>query len=307
MEFSCACGRGFESMRSLGCHKRYCAAASQKSPDINSQSCGKSFSEERKLRDHVKNNICGRKNRMSVLRKNFFETRSGVRQHEWKAHFQEYAAALTEGAKSDPAELLAAQLQALAEAELEMGLYPGRLAVRFGWTINMVRYRRRLTQYRALLDDRQDAGATISGDGPTPLLASPDLPPLPPLRHLGLILLPPTCCFRGPSALFRGSLSACHVVLGPCFLSVLRQRWPRSLRICLFPLVMDVNLDVSSAASVSGPLDGGLRSVGPPACRISSSPGLPHSQVADPSSAVPLPSRWGRLGASPWAGWTTAC
>jgi hypothetical protein len=232
---------------------------------------------------------------MSVLRKNFFETRSGVRQHEWKAHFQEYAAALTEGAKSDPAELLAAQLQALAEAELEMGLYPGRLAVRFGWTINMVRYRRRLTQYRALLDDRQDAGATISGDGPTPLLASPDLAPLPPLRHLGLILLPPTCCFRGPSALFRGSLSACHVVLGPCFLSVLRQRWPRPLRICLFPLVMDVNLDVSSAASVSGPLDGGLRSVGPPACRISSSPGLPHSQVADPSSAVPLPSRWGRL------------
>jgi hypothetical protein len=75
-----------------------------------------------------------------------FETRSGVRQHERKAHFQEYAAALTTGVRPDPAEILTAQLHALAVAELEIGPHLGRLAVHLGWTIDMVKYRRRLTR-----------------------------------------------------------------------------------------------------------------------------------------------------------------
>jgi hypothetical protein len=168
MEFVCACGRSFESRRSLGCHKRYCAAASQeKSPDIICRLCGKSFSEERKLRDHTKNNVCGGAPDCQFCGRTF-DTRSGARQHERKAHFQEYAAALSAGAKPDPAEVLTAQLHALAAAELEIGPHPGRLAVHLGWTIDMVKYRRGLTQYRALLDSKQDAVATILGDEPPP-------------------------------------------------------------------------------------------------------------------------------------------
>ncbi|KAH0808659.1 hypothetical protein MTP99_019723 [Tenebrio molitor] len=145
MEFVCACGRSFESRRSLGCHKRYCAAASQdRSPDIVCRSCGKSFSEERKLGDHTKN-VCGRASECQFWGRTF-ETRSGVRQHERKAHFQEYAAALTTGVRPDPAEILTAQLHALAVAELEIGPHLGRLAVHLGWTIDMVKYRRRLTR-----------------------------------------------------------------------------------------------------------------------------------------------------------------
>jgi hypothetical protein len=168
MEFVCACGRSFESRRPLGCHKRYCAAASQdRSPDIVCRSCGKSFSEERKLGDHTKN-VCGRASECQFWGRTF-ETRSGVRQHERKAHFQ-------------------------------IGPHLGRLAVHLGWTIDMVKYRRRLTQYKALLDDKQNAAATILGDKPPPLLASPGLTPL---------AAAPTPSPSGPCPSAPGLLPAC--------------------------------------------------------------------------------------------------
>jgi hypothetical protein len=148
--------------------------------------------------DHTKN-VCWKASECQFWGRTF-ETRSGVRQHERKAHFQEYAAALTTGARPDPAEILTAQLHALAVAELEIGPHLGRLAVHLGWTIDMVKYRRRLTQYKALLDDKQDAAATILGDKPPPLLASPGLTPL---------AAAPTPSPSGPCPSAPGLLPAC--------------------------------------------------------------------------------------------------
>jgi hypothetical protein len=102
--------------------------------------------------------------------------------------------------RPDPAEILTAQLHALAVAELEIGPHLGRLAVHLGWTIDMVKYRRRLTQYKALLDDKQDAAATILGDKPPPLLASPGLTPL---------AAAPTPSPSGPCPSAPGLLPAC--------------------------------------------------------------------------------------------------
>jgi hypothetical protein len=150
-------------------------------PYVVCQSCGKSFSEERKLRDHINNNVCGGRRECRFCGRTF-DTQSGVRQHETKAHFNEYAAAASRDTKAEPGELLAAQLRALARAETEIGAFPSRLAVRLGWTVDMVKYRRRLAQYKALIGDehdrtarelREDTLSPLESSGRPPAAAAP--------------------------------------------------------------------------------------------------------------------------------------
>jgi hypothetical protein len=263
MEYSCACGRVFESRRSLGCHKRYCAAAQKKPPEVVCQACGKSFSEERKLRDHTNRNVCGRKTECQFCDRTF-DTHSGVRQHERKAHFEEYAAALARDVKPDPTELLTTQLQALAETEREIGPFPGRLAVRLGWTIDMVRYRRRLAQYKGILDG-----------GP-----SVDAPPL------------------DGNALPASASSGCAPVIDPP--SSIRSIEPDLSGSRLLPSAPTASVVEESALLYSARAEPAPQTspgadrrdcavwVDPPQGKISSSPGLHASQVAGGSSPAAL-------------------
>jgi hypothetical protein len=106
-----------------------------------------------------------------------FETQSGVRQHERKAHFDEYSAAISLDTRAEPGELLASQLQALARAEAEIGAFPSRLPLRLGWTVDMVKYRRRLAQYKALIQDERERMAPELREDTLSLVESPGRPP----------------------------------------------------------------------------------------------------------------------------------
>jgi hypothetical protein len=220
------------------------------------QSCGKFFSEERKLRDHINNNVCGGQRECRFCGR-IFDTQSGVRQHERKAHFNEYAAAASRDTKAEPGELLAAQFRALARAKTEIGAFPSRLAVRLGWTVDMVKYRRRLAQYKALIGDEHDRTARELREDTLSPLESSGRPPA--------AAAPPSTPSAGPDS--PGSRLE---PLGPA------------------------SSPVMGSTSLSAPPMEGWPDrvvwVDPPLGKIASSPGLHISQVAGGSSAAaPLP------------------
>jgi hypothetical protein len=220
------------------------------------QSCGKFFSEERKLRDHINNNVCGGQRECRFCGRTF-DTQSGVRHHERKAHFNEYAAAASRDTKAEPGELLAAQFRALARAKTEIGAFPSRLAIRLGWTVDMVKYRRRLAQYKALIGDEHDRTARELREDTLSPLESSGRPPA--------AAAPPSAPSAGPDS--PGSRPeppgpASSPVMGSTSLSAPpMEGWP-----------------------------GRVVWVDPPLGKIASSPGLHISQVAGGSSAAaPLP------------------
>jgi hypothetical protein len=144
-----------------------------------------------------------------------------------------------------------------ARAKTEIGAFPSRLAVRLGWTVDMVKYRRRLAQYKALIGDEHDRTARELREDTLSPLESSGRPPA--------AAAPPSTPSAGPDS-------------------------PGSRLEPLGPASSPVMGSTSLSAPPMEGWPGRVVWVDPPLGKIASSPGLHISQVAGGSSAAaPLP------------------